>query len=190
MNDVEWDNFWNTLELRKQESTASSSEEVETIANEGDLAEPIRQQGLKRVNQWLKFAQLPSPEARNRANRFNRCGSCMACRAQDCGQCKNCLDKPRFGGPGIKKKACIARVCRSLSSDKDDTWIDEGERSEPERIEAESEENLVYERNNSPRSALMGLQRQPLLPRNSTHSLSIFHALDNLSRAGIPLMAT
>ena len=46
----------------------------------------------------------------------------------------------RFGGPGIKKKACIARVCRSLSSDKDDTWIDEGERSEPERIEAESEE--------------------------------------------------
>jgi len=24
---------------------------------------------------------------------------------------KNCLDKPRFGGPGVKKKACINRVC-------------------------------------------------------------------------------
>ena len=24
---------------------------------------------------------------------------------------KNCLDKPRFGGPGVKKKACVNRVC-------------------------------------------------------------------------------
>ena len=24
----------------------------------------------------------------------------------DCGKCKNCKDKRKFGGPGIKKKAC------------------------------------------------------------------------------------
>ena len=23
-----------------------------------------------------------------------------------CGKCKNCKDKPRFGGPGIRKKSC------------------------------------------------------------------------------------
>ena len=28
---------------------------------------------------------------------------------EDCGQCPMCLDKPKFGGPGNKKKACIAK---------------------------------------------------------------------------------
>ena len=27
----------------------------------------------------------------------------------DCGQCSMCLDKPRFGGPGIKRKACLSK---------------------------------------------------------------------------------
>ena len=27
--------------------------------------------------------------------------------ATDCGQCPMCLDKPKFGGPGIKRKACL-----------------------------------------------------------------------------------
>lgn len=37
------------------------------------------------------------------------------------GRCKNCRDKPRFGGPGIKKKACLARICvRALSGDDSD----------------------------------------------------------------------
>ena len=30
----------------------------------------------------------------------------------DCGQCAACADKPRFGGRGSKKKACVARACR------------------------------------------------------------------------------
>ena len=30
----------------------------------------------------------------------------------DCGQCAACADKPRFGGRGTKKKACVARICR------------------------------------------------------------------------------
>ena len=27
----------------------------------------------------------------------------------ECGQCKNCLDKKKFGGPGIKKQPCMYR---------------------------------------------------------------------------------
>ena len=27
----------------------------------------------------------------------------------DCGVCAHCVDKPRFGGPGVKRKACLAR---------------------------------------------------------------------------------
>ena len=29
--------------------------------------------------------------------------------SDDCGQCAMCLDKPRFGGPGIKRKGCLAK---------------------------------------------------------------------------------
>ena len=33
---------------------------------------------------------------------------CPAClRKDDCGQCEMCRDKRKFGGPGIKKQACM-----------------------------------------------------------------------------------
>ena len=41
-----------------------------------------------------------------------RCGQCEGCESQNCGQCTFCIDMPRFGGPGLKKKACIHRKCR------------------------------------------------------------------------------
>lgn len=41
-----------------------------------------------------------------------RCMECPAClRKDDCGQCEMCKDKRKFGGPGIKKQACMY-VCR------------------------------------------------------------------------------
>jgi len=43
--------------------------------------------------------------------RLSRCGSCAGCTRGDCGECKNCLDKPKFGGRGIKKQACLRRTC-------------------------------------------------------------------------------
>ena len=41
----------------------------------------------------------------------NRCGTCPACLRQDCGSCLNCLDKPKFGGRGARKQACLMRLC-------------------------------------------------------------------------------
>jgi len=32
----------------------------------------------------------------------------------DCGICKNCKDKPRFGGRGLRKKACINKIIGSV----------------------------------------------------------------------------
>jgi len=45
------------------------------------------------------------------AKRLARCGKCTNCKSTDCGACYNCYDKPKFGGPGIKKQACINRKC-------------------------------------------------------------------------------
>lgn len=37
-----------------------------------------------------------------------RCMECPACmRKDDCGRCEMCKDKKKFGGPGIKKQACM-----------------------------------------------------------------------------------
>ena len=41
----------------------------------------------------------------------SRCGECEACTRDDCGKCIYCLDKPKFGGPNIKKQVCLKRVC-------------------------------------------------------------------------------
>ena len=41
--------------------------------------------------------------------RLVRCKRCACCRQPDCGYCKNCADKPRFGGPGERKRGCDHR---------------------------------------------------------------------------------
>merc|ERR1719219_2289195 len=46
------------------------------------------------------------------SSKIRRCGECEGCMRDDCGKCSACADKPRFGGPGSKKKACMARSCR------------------------------------------------------------------------------
>ena len=48
----------------------------------------------------------------SKASKVRRCGECEGCTRDDCGQCPACLDKPRFGGKGTKKKACTERFCR------------------------------------------------------------------------------
>lgn len=59
---------------------------------------------------------LPMPNdshGSSKRGRTNRCGTCAGCVRGDCGSCKNCKDKPKFGGKGIKKQACVRRVCNN-----------------------------------------------------------------------------
>ena len=43
-----------------------------------------------------------------------RCHDCAGCLASDCGKCEYCKDKPKFGGPGRKRQACVHRKCKKL----------------------------------------------------------------------------
>ena len=51
-----------------------------------------------------------SEKARTRGSLYNSCG-CSGCIKPNCGQCRMCLDMPKFGGPGKRKKKCQQRVC-------------------------------------------------------------------------------
>ena len=64
---------------------------------------------------------------------------------------KNCLDKPRFGGPGVKKKACINRVCLNID-----------QLPSPPLRPAEGKQDSL-----PPIGLPDGLTRRPLLPLDS-----------------------
>ena len=56
-----------------------------------------------------KFYRNKGPEdvggLRKRGVRCNACSACL--RKEDCGKCIMCKDKKKFGGPGVKKQACV-----------------------------------------------------------------------------------
>merc|ERR1712223_1489369 len=79
---------------------------------------PIRQRYLIRPSPFEKnrrqsFEQEESPGKSTKTLRQKHfCGNCLGCaREEDCGDCHFCLDKPKFGGPGIKKQKCELRWC-------------------------------------------------------------------------------
>jgi hypothetical protein len=45
---------------------------------------------------------------------LRRCGRCAACARDACGRCRECLDAPRFGGPGKRKRQCVMRICTNM----------------------------------------------------------------------------
>ena len=47
------------------------------------------------------------------------CGSCSACGREDCGRCINCMDKPKFGGQGVRKQSCMLKRCMQPKGDDD-----------------------------------------------------------------------
>ena len=63
-----------------------------------------------------KFRRTPKPKtpyspdskSEGRRKRGVRCMKCPAClRTEDCARCEFCLDKKKFGGPNVKKQACM-----------------------------------------------------------------------------------
>jgi len=56
--------------------------------------------------------EIPAKRRRSRT-RIKRwsCLKCDNCLAEDCGQCINCLDRPKFGGPFIRKQRCVNKIC-------------------------------------------------------------------------------
>mmetsp|Transcript_6582 Transcript_6582/g.13694 ORF Transcript_6582/g.13694 Transcript_6582/m.13694 type:complete len:321 (+) Transcript_6582:173-1135(+) len=81
----EWDAFWSAVECCASLQASS--------------------RGYEALN------SLACDDRASRRARNARCGTCTSCVRGDCGECKNCLDKPKFGGRGIKKKACLRRAC-------------------------------------------------------------------------------
>jgi hypothetical protein len=65
----------------------------------------------KRTAADLSDDDADDDDARGKKLRGSRCGVCANCLHLDCGVCANCRDKPKFGGPGVKKQACCARKC-------------------------------------------------------------------------------
>lgn len=59
-------------------------------------------------------SQGPSSQGHKRKK---SCCGCSGCSTEDCGCCKFCLDMPRFGGPGKKKKRCINRACKGIKEE-------------------------------------------------------------------------
>lgn len=54
-----------------------------------------------------------SPPRRKTSGRIKNwcCLKCPNCLADDCGKCINCLDRPKFGGPFIRKQRCLYKKC-------------------------------------------------------------------------------
>ena len=80
----------------------------------------------------------------------NRCGECAACNRDDCGSCLNCRDKPRFGGRGARKQACVMRTCAT-------PWMGSGA-SEPDEAEELSDSTSSDETASPSADSPLGLQ--------------------------------
>ena len=52
--------------------------------------------------------------AKREKRRGPRCKKCPGCLREDCGECRTCRDKPKFGGIGILKQACLHRNCQGI----------------------------------------------------------------------------
>ena len=55
-------------------------------------------------------------DSAKRRGTLQRCGQCVPCTRADCGQCQNCMDKPKFGGPGLRKQACEKKRCLTMTT--------------------------------------------------------------------------
>jgi hypothetical protein len=94
--------------------------------------------------------------------RKRRCGVCPGCLATDCGACSACRDKPKFGGSGVRKQACVRRHCAqpswpSLDGTATDPWLSGSVARKESRVGAEYQASL-------PRLILSSIAPPPAAP--------------------------
>ncbi len=95
------------LQLREHSGTVASRRKIlnQKVNDAGLLLWFARQS--REAPRLRRGGGNPSP----RLTQKYRCGKCDECLVGDCGCCASCLDKPRFGGPGSRKQACLTRRC-------------------------------------------------------------------------------
>ena len=106
------DMIMNQLQF-KQKSRPPSDVRARLISTPRTPKTPVKSPGdPKEKKVRAKHKMVAVYGSSERASKSRRCGECEGCMRDDCGTCAACRDKPRFGGKGSKKKACIARSCR------------------------------------------------------------------------------
>lgn len=197
MTDDQFDAFWFRLDSR-----FAPVREVYVEAQTDQEAEALVVSMLARGCEVQMFSVATTARSskgvgRGRSARSNRCNNCVACSARDCGICKNCRDKPRFGGPGIKKKACLARICRNAIAPRggDDDDAEEKEDDDEEPYDADPHAALriidaAADEAAAVREELLGTiidacKRQPLTPLRHSTSSSNLQGFDMLAQSAV-----
>lgn len=134
----EWSAFWGAVEccMQLQNAYNSNGEENRDLHKGVVDHESVRGKRIFAATEASNCYSITGSSSAKRA-RLARCGNCAGCRRGDCGTCKNCLDKPKYGGRGIKKQACLRRACLNVTqhdgADSKGHWSDE--RAEANQID-------------------------------------------------------
>lgn len=94
----------------KATGTHSQQKSTPKVASVGRVGRPP-----KATPKQIAKDKNQTPNSENSTRRRGRgCGECAGCLRSDCGTCLFCKDKPKFGGPGIKKQRCANRTCSNF----------------------------------------------------------------------------
>uniref|UniRef100_A0A8C6S2X1 [histone H3]-lysine(4) N-methyltransferase n=1 Tax=Neogobius melanostomus TaxID=47308 RepID=A0A8C6S2X1_9GOBI len=116
------------LPLHEREGIAFSPT-AEDVVDDDDLSDPdsaqfvpaqdpvlLKRRGKKKKRLFKRSAQTQYCSG---GVRSRRCGICRGCLVEkDCAKCVMCLDKPKFGGPNIKRQCCIYKRCDRIENAK------------------------------------------------------------------------
>ena len=91
-------------------STAGQTKTAQKVTPKAALAEKVRT-SAPRLSASKQDVVTPDADRRRRGR---GCGQCVGCQRADCGTCIFCKDKPKFGGPGVKKQRCALRTCSNF----------------------------------------------------------------------------
>lgn len=96
----------------KMNNTSNSNNNLNSNTNEKISNEMVLSQPSEELTSGNKIISKTRIERRSKARVKNWCClKCANCLADDCGKCINCLDRPKFGGPFIRKQRCVNKKC-------------------------------------------------------------------------------